>query len=184
MSCSTYTVRSTSFGGKPSSLPLAMDRMSVDCGKRKYNLVESACQAGSLHDGAAVQDSAGLRHQHAGSCNISRIASCTEPHLTLTLPAPLWPQRPYRRPRFRWSRALFSRILPPAGCYCQSQRPLTCARSIRKQTATMHQAWNCAQRQSRAQLVSVCTAGEAALANTQVLAVPTTNTCAACACAP
>lgn len=35
MSCSTYTVRSTSFGGKPSSLPLAMLRMSVDYNKHK-----------------------------------------------------------------------------------------------------------------------------------------------------
>jgi hypothetical protein len=30
MSCSTYTVRSCSGGGKPSTLPLAMARMRVD----------------------------------------------------------------------------------------------------------------------------------------------------------
>ena len=59
MSCSTYTVRSSSLGGKPSSWPLAIARMSVD------------------------------------------------------LPTPLGPHRPYRLPRFRRRRALFSRILPP-----------------------------------------------------------------------
>ena len=31
MSCSTYTVRSSSGGGKPSTWPLEMARMSVDC---------------------------------------------------------------------------------------------------------------------------------------------------------
>ncbi len=31
MSCSTYTVRSCSLGGKPSTLPFAMARMRVDC---------------------------------------------------------------------------------------------------------------------------------------------------------
>ena len=39
MSCSTYTVRSTSLGGKPSSLPLAMERISVDC--REENQIAS-----------------------------------------------------------------------------------------------------------------------------------------------
>ncbi len=35
MSCSTYTVRSSSLGGKPSSWPLAMARISVDCSKEE-----------------------------------------------------------------------------------------------------------------------------------------------------
>ena len=54
MSCSTYTVRSCSLGGKPSTLPLAMARMRVDCtqgkvqrGKRRCGVVGGRQEAGT-----------------------------------------------------------------------------------------------------------------------------------------